>query len=157
MNCRVRPAEPVDLQEVQELYSMLFARMAELDPYACRAGQQAEEFLCGLIQEPDSELLLALQQEEVVGFAALKIMQTPPYACLQPHRYCYIFDLVVQKKRRGKGIGTLLLKEAERWARERGAEYMELGVLEANQGAQRLYARCGYLGAMRTLRKRIEL
>lgn len=49
------------------------------------------------------------------------------------------------KKRRGKGIGTLLLKEAERWARERGAEYMELGVLEANQGAQRLYARCGYL------------
>ena len=84
-------------------------------------------------------------------------MQTPPYACLQPHRYCYIFDLAVQKNRRGKGIGTLLLNEAERWARERGAEYMELGVLEANEGAQRLYARCGYLGAMRTLRKKIEL
>ena len=67
MNCRGRPAEPVDLQEVQELYSMLFARMAGLDPYACRAGQQA----------------------------ALKIMQTPPYACLQPNRYCYIFDLAV--------------------------------------------------------------
>ena len=142
MNCWVRPAVPQDLQEVQALYSILFARMAELDPYACR--------------ESDSEILLALQQQKVVGFAAVQMMQTPPYACLQTHRYCYIFDLVVLEEYRGSGVGTRLLKEAEDWAERQGAEYMELGVLEANEGAQRLYARCGYLGAMRTLRKIIE-
>lgn len=156
MNCWVRPAVPQDLQEVQALYSILFARMAELDPYACRAGGQTEDFICRLMRESDSEILLALQQQKVVGFAAVQMMQTPPYACLQPHRYCYIFDLVVLEEYRGSGVGTRLLKEAEDWAERQGAEYMELGVLEANEGAQRLYARCGYLGAMRTLRKIIE-
>ena len=156
MNYQVRPAIVQDLQKVQQLYSMLFARMEELDPYVCCAGQQTEDFICRLIQEPESEILLMLQQKKVVGFAAVQMMQTPPYACLQPHRYAYIFDLAVLEECRGRGIGTRLLKEVEIWAGKQGAEYMELGVLEANEGAQRLYTRCGYLGAMRTLRKILE-
>ncbi len=50
----------------------------------------------------------------------------------------------VRASHRGKGIGTTLLTEAEKFARSHKMHRMELEVFEGNEGAVRLYEKLGY-------------
>ena len=52
--------------------------------------------------------------------------------------------LVVHPDFRGMGIGTKLLQHAEAVAATSGKHRITLGVIEENDGARRLYERCGY-------------
>ena len=57
----------------------------------------------------------------------------------------FIVDsLAVASSARGLGIGTALMREAERKARRMGKRFMSLGVIGENAGAIRLYERLGY-------------
>ena len=57
----------------------------------------------------------------------------------------FIVDsLAVSQSARGMGIGTALMREAERKARRMGKRFMSLGVIGENAGAIRLYERLGY-------------
>jgi GNAT superfamily N-acetyltransferase len=56
-------------------------------------------------------------------------------------------DMFVVPARRGRGIGTALVQEAERRAAARGHRTTSLGVSEFNPDAQRLYERLGYVRA----------
>lgn len=57
-----------------------------------------------------------------------------------------VHDVAVLASHRGRGIAELMLAEAERMARERGAVKMTLEVLSGNGGALRLYERIGFAG-----------
>lgn len=59
----------------------------------------------------------------------------------------YIEALAVAESRRGRGVGTRLLADAEDWARSRGRSRIALHVLVANTGARRLYERTGFRAA----------
>ena len=50
----------------------------------------------------------------------------------------------VLKEYAGRGIGSALMAEAERWARERGIRRLELTVQTHNQGARVLYEKMGF-------------
>lgn len=52
--------------------------------------------------------------------------------------------LVVDSRFRGMGIGTKLLEHAETVAAAFGKRKMVLDVIDENDGARRLYERCGY-------------
>lgn len=57
----------------------------------------------------------------------------------------FIVDsLAVAQSARGMGVGTALMREAERKARRMGKRFMSLGVIGENTGAIRLYERLGY-------------
>ena len=56
----------------------------------------------------------------------------------------YIEALAVSEVRRGQGIGSRLLADAEQWARSHGRSRMALHVLASNAGARRLYHRVGF-------------
>ncbi|MGW1955004.1 GNAT family N-acetyltransferase [Streptomyces sp. NPDC001920] len=56
--------------------------------------------------------------------------------------------LVSPASLRSRGIGTALVRTAERLARERGVLLMGLGVGDGNPRAAALYARLGYLPAV---------
>jgi ribosomal protein S18 acetylase RimI-like enzyme len=61
----------------------------------------------------------------------------------------YVNALAVFPEYRGKGLGTLLLGEAERLARETRAPMLSIVVAEQNEGARRLYERTGYRAVAR--------
>lgn len=61
----------------------------------------------------------------------------------QPNSF-YICALAVFEKRRGIGIGSVLLRAAERMAASQGFDTMSLIVFEQNVGALKLYQRAGY-------------
>lgn len=56
----------------------------------------------------------------------------------------YIYDIVVDARHRGRGLGTAALRAVEDLARKRGANGVALSVFAHNDGAIRLYERLGY-------------
>ena len=45
----------------------------------------------------------------------------------------------------GRGAAQALYHELERWSRERGAQWLRLGVVEGNARAERFWIRCAYV------------
>ncbi|MCR4279483.1 MAG: GNAT family N-acetyltransferase [Candidatus Zambryskibacteria bacterium] len=56
----------------------------------------------------------------------------------------YIVSTAVSAENRGQGIGTLLFKELENYAKLRAVKRIELEVFSRNTGAIKLYKRLGY-------------
>lgn len=79
--------------------------------------------------------LLAEEDEQIIGFVLVQQLDTPPYACIVPHRYTLLMDIVVSDLYRGQGIGRALIEEAKLWSKRRGSEYIELSVVSQNRSA----------------------
>jgi GNAT superfamily N-acetyltransferase len=63
---------------------------------------------------------------------------------------CYhIVDITLESSWRGRGVGSLLLEWTRLQVREQGAAAIGLHVDERNAGAQRLYARHGFIETSR--------
>jgi GNAT superfamily N-acetyltransferase len=52
---------------------------------------------------------------------------------------------IVASARHGKGDAQRLHGSLERWAREHGAQWLRLGVVQGNARAERFWASCGYV------------
>ena len=57
---------------------------------------------------------------------------------------CYLAELYVVPAMRGRGLGRALMKAAIEFARERGADYMDLGTAETDVAARALYESLGF-------------
>ncbi len=70
------------------------------------------------------------------------------YLSIEVHReqenFIYLDDLSVSEKYRGHGIGTELIKTAERFAEKMGVSIITLHVEKSNQSALKLYKRLGF-------------
>jgi ribosomal protein S18 acetylase RimI-like enzyme len=67
-----------------------------------------------------------------------------------------IESLAVAPEARGEGVGTALLDAARELFREQGIEFWSVAVVEANEGAIKLYERAGFGRYYRHLLGRIE-
>ena len=78
----------------------------------------------------------------------IRLLPTSPI--LRPRCFAVVDALVVRATHRRQGIGTRLMEEARRWATEKGADDLELGVWEFNRGA---VAFCESLGFATSIRR----
>ena len=148
---KIRQAEEVDLPEIMELYALLFAYSATLQPDYFQAAGQQYDFLQRCLQDTQMSLLLAVQEREIAGMALVQIQQTPPYTCLVPHRFAYLMDLIVRPEQRNQGVATALLDAVKQWGAANKLDYVELQVLAGNDKAERLYLKQGFQPKMKTL------
>lgn len=121
-----------------------------LDAYASDAAGGGEPLSAFAKANLVHELALRPQAYSVLAFDGLKpvglvncIEGFSTFAC-KP--LVNVHDVAVLASHRGRGIAELMLAEAERIARERGAVKMTLEVLSGNGGALRLYERIGFAG-----------
>jgi ribosomal protein S18 acetylase RimI-like enzyme len=100
-------------------------------------------------------MLVAEQNGEIVGFIEAKIDQSPD----PMHRsmtFCHVGEIVVRGQHRSHGIGAQLLRGAEDWGREHGADFASLEYHIANTRAGSFYQRrMGYKTAAVTAIKRL--
>lgn len=148
----ISPANLTNTPEISGLYQELNACMAALSPQDFCAAKQDEGFIRSVIEDEQSDFLLARDGEEVLGFALVQQKTTPPYPAFLSREYVYLMDIVVGAAYRHRGVGTLLLKAVEDWAKARGAEFIELGVLSGNLPAIAAYEKAGYIENRKTMR-----
>jgi len=104
-----------------------------------------------LFSSPESRVLAAEAGGEVVGFVAFHIL--PRFEV--DERFGRIVALVVDPGVRERGIGRLLMTEAERVALAAGASFMEVTAGHHRPDARRLFETLGYdAGLAAYLRKR---
>jgi len=58
--------------------------------------------------------------------------------------YGFVYDIFVEEKSRGKGIGKILMEKAESYCRKNGYSRISLMVSTYNEPAIRLYTRMGF-------------
>ena len=98
-----------------------------------------------------SEVLVAEAAGEVIGFVAVLVVPRFETAEL----FARIVTLVVDPGVRDRGVGHLLMTEAERTAREAGATFLEVTAGHHRPDARRLFESLGYeAGVAAYLRKR---
>jgi GNAT superfamily N-acetyltransferase len=131
----VRPARVEEIEAVIPLYEWLFAppgsRPASWDT------RRAAVALRQAIESHDSVVLVAEEGGRLVGFLT-------GYQDLHSVRFGYrawVEDIAVDPERRSRGVGKRLLDAAKAWARERGANHLELDSAENRHDAHRFYER----------------
>ena len=131
MNYTYRYALPSDQPRIEALFGeMLHAVYGETKPVA--PGAMSAYFSGG-----EDRICLAESAGEVVAFLSMEVHREEPH-------YVYLDDFCVIAAHRGCGIGTEMLREAERFARLLGFRHLVLHVEKTNDAARRLYERMGY-------------
>ncbi len=91
-------------------------------------------------QQPAYRLLLAREDDRIVGLAGYRLQENLVYGA-----FLYIDDLVTLPGLRGSGVGSRLIAECQHLARAAGCQKLVLDTRRDNVLAQRFYFRNGML------------
>ncbi len=126
----IRMAAPSDLRLLAELfdgYRQFYLQPADIE--------RARDFIGERLARNDSWILVAEQQDELLGFCQLY----PSFSSTTTSRIAILNDLYVANSARQKGVGLALLRAAEELGKNLGVTSLELATAISNSSAQSLY------------------
>lgn len=133
----VRPAQAQDAAGLARLLGVL--------GYPCDREEAAAR-LRAIEDEAGQQVLVADRHGELVGLVAIDLRYYLPLGATT----CRITALAVAPDDTRRGIGRMLLREAEQRARQAGAARIELTSAEHRHEAHAFYRACGFSeGAVR--------
>jgi len=152
----VRPAtlsdyEPMRalLAEVDELHRVHLPWMFQ-EP---AVEPRSKGFFEQLIEDEHSALLVAEADSRLVGVATALLRTAPNFPVFIAQTWGVLDNIAVAQAHRRRGVGSALIRDAERWVRAQGASWLELGVYEFNHEARAFYQALGYAPVLSKLRK----
>ncbi|MFG1928996.1 GNAT family N-acetyltransferase [Cryptosporangium sp. NPDC048952] len=141
LHVTVRPYQPADRQAVLALAPRLAIGVA---PW--RAPSAVGSAVAGWIQDsldhrddPGHAVHVAVAENEVLG-----VVTVGERRHFTGEVDAYVGELAVKADCERAGVGTLLMRTAERWARDHGLQRLTLETGAANHAARAFYARRGY-------------
>ena len=140
----IRLAAPDDVEQIQRLNEEFWRYNAELMPYYFQAGQDTGEYPRKMVSGEKSDLLIAVENNAIVGLACVTEGKTMPYAAIVRHKYTTVNDLFITESHRGKGIGKMLMNAVKEWGSARNHDYINLTVLSGNDRALEFYLDFGF-------------
>jgi ribosomal protein S18 acetylase RimI-like enzyme len=161
--CRVEELTVAEVDRVAHLFQELVEFHGEVvegawpvrrreDAWAHRRGQYLE-----WLGEGSARMLAAVPAEgegEPFGYAVLSVKPSMASWDVGP-RVGELETLAVAAAARGRGIGTMLIEACRERLRAEGIAHWAVGVVEANEGATRLYERAGFKPFYRELLGRV--
>ncbi|MTB82444.1 GNAT family N-acetyltransferase [Providencia stuartii] len=147
----IRCAVKHDIEAVLSLYELLFTEMAALDSERMQPAKQMRDFVENTISDENFHLLVAEYDGQVKGFCIAQKQTAPPYNCMVPRQFAYIFDLVVSPELRGQKVGHQLIEQMKTWAKDNQLSHLELTALAQNHKAIKFYEREGLTEITRTM------
>jgi GNAT superfamily N-acetyltransferase len=147
MRIAFRTAAAGDRDAVVDLILALNRHEADLTGDRRRDRAGAAAYYAELQQrlaKRSGRIVLAEAAGRIVGLMGFSIDEDAAYVTDDVRRHGTVTDLVVDAAWRGRGVGRLLLAEAERLAGEAGCRRLMIGVLARNEGAERLYRSTGF-------------
>ena len=147
MAITMRPALAKDRDAVVELIHRLNVFEADLTGDRRRDYSAAEGYYDELMQRlsrRNGRIILAQAEGIVVAAMGFSLDQDAAYVVDDVRNHGTVTDLIVHDDWRGRGIGQMLLREAERLTREAGLKRLVIGALVANERAERTYRAFGF-------------
>jgi ribosomal protein S18 acetylase RimI-like enzyme len=147
----IRRATRADLPTIGRLGALLVKTHHDFDRKRFIAATRQTErgyasYLGSQLEEPKVVVLVAVQDEQVVGYT---------YAGLEGHDWMALrgpagalYDIIVDPERRGHGVGRMLLDATVARLKSLGARQLVLSTADGNERAQRLFARAGFRRTM---------
>jgi ribosomal protein S18 acetylase RimI-like enzyme len=130
----VRRAHAEDADAVARLLHDFNSEFDEPTPSPRALSERVRELLAG----GDTAILVGGAGPD--GIAVLRFRRSIWTKGLE----CYLAELYVVPDRRRRGLGRALMEAAIELARERGADYMDLGTSEEDVAARALYESLGF-------------
>jgi ribosomal protein S18 acetylase RimI-like enzyme len=120
------------------------------------AAEECFEAIEARIARDGGALVVACEDEAILGVLSLAFAVDEPFVQAELRNHGIVMDLVVAQEHRNRGIGRMLLAEAERRTKARGLARLTIGVLSANRAALASYERSGFAPYMIMLNKNLE-
>ena len=112
------------------------------------------DYLNKKISEGNGKIFVAVEEGNIVGYVAVKMeVEDSPRNVIK--KYGYISNVMILKEHRGKGFGEALVKKAEEFTKESGANNISLDVQVGNS-AINLYHKLGYKECTVWMEKKID-
>ncbi|MDQ1161135.1 GNAT superfamily N-acetyltransferase [Chryseobacterium sp. SORGH_AS 447] len=130
-----RKATLQDIRQLSELfdqYRIFYHKTSDVPA--------AEQFLTERIENGDSKIFVAENEERLVGFVQLY----PLFSSTRMKRYWLLNDLFVNESYRGKGFSKQLIERAKEMAKSTDACGILLETGKSNDIGNKLYPSCGF-------------
>lgn len=116
--------------------TVLFELANQLHESICVSRDDVQLVLAELLQRRDSLCLVVIVKSEVVGYLSGYIHPV----LIQGGNTAYVDELVIRSDSRSKGLGTALMAQLEKLAKQRNCRLVGL----ATGGANAFYEQLGY-------------
>lgn len=143
---KVRRAQKKDIERINDLlYQVcLVHHKGRPDLFKYGAKKYTDEQLMGIIEDDETPILVAADEEDVVmGYAFCMFRQFFGDNILTDIKTLYIDDLCVDETMRGQHIGKTLYDAVLAFAKENDCYNVTLNVWSLNEGAMKFYEACG--------------
>jgi len=101
-------------------------------------GEIPREWFEELITSPYHDMLLAIEDNKIIGIATLSIHMGPII-----RKNAYLEDFVTDQSVRGKGVGTALWNAMLDWATQKGCRNLEFTCGTGREASQQFYKNHG--------------
>ena len=146
-NLSVRTATLADYNALCPLYQELDNHHINLRPDIFKPfygpTREIDEFAARL-ENPNSDILVAIIDDQVCGFADIEERNTPQYPMFIEKSYALIDNLIVARAFQRQGIATALFEHVKVWAKGRGLDLIRLKVYSDNTSAKQFYLNEGF-------------
>jgi len=133
----VRPANPADAAAICTIYNQgIEDRVATLET-ELRTPEERRQWLAA--RSPRHPVIVAEAGSEVVGWGSLNSFNPR-----KAYDYVVDFSIYIERRWRGKGVGSRLLARLIELARELGYHKLVLSAFPTNPGGMALYEKFGF-------------
>jgi len=153
----VKEATLDDIEGICCLFSEGMAFQEERDEYfklSVDAVENFRGFVSQQITNTNSRLIVAKSKREILGYCLAFLLQRPPVFARR--EYVMITDLVITQEYRRMGLGSRLIREQERWCREKGIGWIEAQVSSLNQEATSFWRKIGFMPHVQLMGKEVD-
>ncbi len=147
----IRKANINDIPELRILYRLLEEDGVRYQPEHFVIGERTEELFRGIFDSDTQDILVADIDGVAIGFVHCMIIPQKKVSCLKPQTVVYLQDLCVREDMRDKGIGSVLMRAAKDYGKEKGADFIRTQVFPENVDGMRFYERNGFCEMMKTI------
>lgn len=157
MTVEILLAEEQDVADIAELSYEVGRLHDEAMPTYFMPSTMEEhlKIISEMLHSKTEVVFKAIFQEMVCGFLCLYVPQKERKGFVH-NKTGIILNMGVDEAYRGKGIGTALIGEAEKYLRQKGISALELGVYMFNESAYELYEKLGFTTIERQMFKRLK-
>jgi ribosomal protein S18 acetylase RimI-like enzyme len=144
INLIMRVAGYDDISGICLLNEEFWRYNAKLQPdYYCPSNDNGT-YPKSVMESEDSDLIIALEEEKIVGLIHVRESKTLLYDTIVQHRFAEVVDFIVTESHRRIGIGLMLMDAGKEWSKDRNLEYIELFVLSEAVGEKLFYEKEGF-------------